>query len=113
MRKIAAAAGIHEFALPAFLAKIDRRVARGFPARLAPHFIDRMLEDVEPGLREAVTGNSQHIMGFNRAVGHDGAELDRLVADALGRRIVAQQGTDHVGDDADIDRRLAAIAFHP
>ena len=113
MREIASAAGIHELALPAFFAEIDRGVARSQPARLTPDLIDRMLEDVKFGLREAIARDAQHVVGLDRAVGHDGTELDRLVADALGRRIVAEQGGDHVGNDADVDRGPAAVRLQP
>jgi hypothetical protein len=41
MREIATAAGVHELALPAFFAEMDRGLARGLPARLAPDLIDR------------------------------------------------------------------------
>ena len=47
--------------------------------------VDGVVEDVESGLRESVTRDPQHVVGFHGAVGHDGAKLDRLVADAFGR----------------------------
>src|ERR1700742_4560045 len=87
MRGIAPSAGVHELALAALLAKIDRSIARRPPARLVPDLVDRMIEDVEPGLRDAIACDPQHIMSFDRAIGHDGAKLDRLVAYALGRRV--------------------------
>jgi hypothetical protein len=46
MRQVAAAAGVHEFALPAFLAKIDRGVPRLDPARLIPDLVDCMFAPV-------------------------------------------------------------------
>src|SRR5262249_26218746 len=113
MREIAAAAGVHEFALPAFLAQIDRSVARGLPLRLAPDLVDRMLEYVECRARGAVAGNSQDIMRLDGAVRHDGAKLDRLVAHALRRRVVAERSPDQVADDAHIDGRLAAVLLKP
>jgi len=113
MRKIAAAAGIHELALPALLAQIDRRIARRLPARLIPHLVDRVLEDVERRPCDAVARDPQHIVRLDGAVGHDRAQFDRLVADALGRRIVAEQGGDHIGDGPDVDRGPAAVCLHP
>src|ERR1700676_2727671 len=113
MRKIAAATGVHELALPALLAKIDRSIARGFPARLVPDLVDRMLENVEHRTREAVARNPQHIVGLHGSVSHDSAKFDRFVAYALGRRIVAEQGGDHIANDADIDRWLAAVCLQP
>ena len=65
MRKISAAAGVHEFALLAFLGELDRRIAGGLPARLVPDVVDRMLENVELGLRETIAGNPQHVMGLD------------------------------------------------
>ena len=47
VREVAAAAYVHEFALPALLRQVDRCVARGFPARLVSYLIDGMIEDVE------------------------------------------------------------------
>jgi hypothetical protein len=96
-----------------FLAKIDRSITGGFPALLVPDLVDRMLEDVERGLRETVSRNPQHIVGLHGAVSHDRAEFYRLVAYALGWGIVAEQGGDHVGNDTDIDRRLAAVRLQP
>ena len=52
-------------------------------------------------------------MRFDRAVGHDRAQLYGLVADALGRRVLAKQGGDHVGDDANFDPVLIAVRFQP
>jgi hypothetical protein len=85
VRKVAAAAGVHEFALLALFGKIDRGVARGFPARLIPYIVDRMLENVELRVREAVACNPQHIVSLDRAVGHDRAKLDGFVTYPLGR----------------------------
>ena len=72
-----------------------------------------MLENVEHRVCEAVARNPQHIVCFHGTVGHDSAKFDRFVAYALGRRIVAEQGGDHVGNDADIDRWLAAVRLQP
>ena len=72
-----------------------------------------MLEDVEFCLRGSIARDPQYIMRFHGAVGHDGAKLDGLVANALGRRIVAEQGGDHVGNDPDTGCRRAAIFCQP
>ena len=52
-------------------------------------------------------------MRLDRAVGHDRAELDRLVAHPLGRRFVGEQRPHHVGDDADVDGLALAIGIEP
>src|SRR5690349_18809876 len=109
MREIAAAAGVHEFALPAFCAQIDRSIARGLPLWLVPDLVDRMFEYVECSARRAVSGNSQDIMHFHGAVSHDGAKLDRLVAYPLGRGMIAERSRNQVGNDAHADSWLAAI----
>src|SRR5258708_36951374 len=85
MRKIAAAAGVHEFALLTFFGKVDGSITRGLPARLVPDFVDRMVENVELGIVGAIAGNPQHIKCLDRTVGHERPEPDVLVADALGR----------------------------
>ena len=72
-----------------------------------------MIENIELGVREAVARDSQYVVGFNGSVGHDRAKFDGLVAYAFGRRIVAEQGGDHVGDDADVDCRPTAISLEP
>jgi hypothetical protein len=113
MRKIAAAAGIHELALAALRAKIDRSLPRRFPARFFPYIVKRILEDVEGRLRYAIAGDSQNVVRFYCAIGHHGAKFDGLVADALGRRVIAEECTDHVGDDADADGLLEAICLQP
>src|SRR6516164_2064434 len=104
MRKIAAAACAHELTRAALFAKVDRCITRCNPAWLAPDLIDRMLEYVELRLGEAVASDPQHVVGFHRSVGHNGAKFDRFVAYAFSRRTVAKQGGDHVGYDADVDR---------
>jgi hypothetical protein len=54
MRKVAAA-GVHELAFLTFGGEVDRGFPRGLPARLATDLIERVVENVECRLREAVT----------------------------------------------------------
>src|SRR5215471_16940891 len=72
-----------------------------------------MLEDVEGRLRDAVARDPQNIVSFDRAVGHNGAELYGLEADALGRRVIAKQRGNHVSDNADADGWLVAVCLQP
>src|SRR6516165_12259068 len=111
MRKIAAAAGVHELALTALRAQVQRRIPRRFPARLVPYLVDGMLENVERGAGEAITCNAQHIVRLHRAIRHDRAKFDGLVAHTLRRRMVAEQGADHIRNDAYVDRWLVAVCL--